>query len=137
MLYFQKNREIILFKSLAMVSENVPKIMSITGLPLWRKYRLKNWKFCCFWRLLFPKQKLLPSSIFYYWNISANNYHFWILYIHWSAIFEIRGCKFCYFGSLDTAENNLITDKGKQHFFERYYQWQCLMKVSSFLTHGP
>ena len=44
--------------------------------PLWRNGHLKNWKFCRYWRLLFPKQKQLTSSIFHQSNILANAYHF-------------------------------------------------------------
>ena len=82
--------------------------------PLWRNGHLKNWKFCRYWRLLFPKQKQLASSIFHESNILANAYHFWIFDIYRSTIVEITGRRTYYFGSLETAENNLITDKEKQ-----------------------
>ena len=44
----------------------------------------------------------------------TNVYHFLIFDIYRSTIVEITGRPTCYFGLLDTDDNNLITDKGKQ-----------------------
>ena len=38
----------------------------------------------------------------------------YLTYIDQHIIVEITGRRICYFGSLDPAANNLITDKGKQ-----------------------
>ena len=85
MLYFEKNSETILFRSLTLVSENKPKILLI-----WRLITEKQpfWEICSFWRFLFPKQNLFyfKSSIFHHSNVSPIAYHFWIFDIYQSTI---------------------------------------------------
>ena len=142
MLSFEKNCEIILFRSLTMVSENMPKIMLI-GPPITEKRASKRLKILLFLPPFISKTKIVdifnfPSlkcfgyclsflniwhiSFNYCWNYAPSNLLFWLTWYSWQQHIN-RWRK--------TAANLLI------HRFERYYQQQCLVKVSSFLTHGP
>ena len=95
-----------------MVSENKPKIM-FRGQPITEKLSFKKLKILLFLAPFISKTKIV--GIFNFQSLRYFGYclSFWIFYIHWSTFVEIRDCWTGYFGSLDTADNNLITDKGK------------------------
>ena len=66
----------------------------LQGHQIRRNGHLKNENFCCFWRLLFPKQKQLTSSIFDHSNISANVYHFQYLTYIRELLLKLRTVEF-------------------------------------------
>ena len=131
MLSFEKNCKIILFRSLTMISENTPKIMLI-GPPVMQKQPFKKLKILLFLPPFISKAKMV--DIFNFPSLKCFGYclSFWIFDIYGSTIVEITDRRTSYFGSLDTADNNLITDEGlanlltavnlQIHLFERYYQ---------------
>ena len=94
-------------------SENTPKIISI-GPPIKEKWLLKKLKMLLFLVPFISKTEIV--NIFYFPSLKCFGYYlsFWIFDIYQSTIVEIKLHQTCYFGSLDTAGNNLITDKGKQ-----------------------
>ena len=141
MLSFEKNCEIILFRSLAVVSENTPKIMVI-GPPIMEKRPFKKLKILLFLPPFISKTKIVdifnfPSlkcfgyclsflniwhiSLNYCWDYGPSNLLFRFTWYSWQQLNNRRR---------KTAVNLLI------HLFERNYQQQCLVKASSFLTHG-
>ena len=54
-------------------------------------------------------------------NILATVCHAWKCDIYLSVIVEITGLRTCFFGSHDTADNKLITDKAKQQQSWSYF----------------
>ena len=97
MLYFEKNCEVILFRSLTWVSENMPKIISL-GPPITEKRRFKKLKVLSFFTPFiseiktanifhFPSIKYFGKGLFlkiwhirvnYFWNYGPSNllFHF-------------------------------------------------------------
>ena len=108
-----------------MVSENKPKIM-FRGQPITEKLSFKKLKILLFWAPFISKTKIV--GIFNFRSLRYFGYclSFWIFYIHWSTFVEIRDCWTGYFGSLDTADNNLITDKGKSSKLANKFFWKIL-----------
>ena len=142
MLFFEKNCEIILFRSLTIVSENTPKIMLI-GPPITEKRPSKKLKLLLFLPPFISKTKIVDIfnfsslrcfgyclsflniwhiSLHYCWNYGPSNLLFRFTWYSWQQLINRRR---------KTAVNLLI------HLFERHYQQQCLVKVSRFLTLGP
>ena len=141
MLSFERRCEIILFRSLTMFSENMPKIMLI-GPPITEKRASKRLKILLFLPPFISKTKIVDIFNFlslkcfgyclsflniwhisfnYCWNYGPSNLLFQFTWYSWQQLINKRR---------KTAVNLLI------HLFERYYQHQCLVKASSFLTHG-
>ena len=109
----RKKCEIILFKSLKEVSEDMPKIVSI-GQPIAEKRLFKKLKLLLFLASFISETKIVDIFNFPIFQFLTNVYHFWIFDIYRLTIVELTSRRTCYFGSLDTDDNNFITEKEKQ-----------------------
>ena len=131
MLYFEKNCEVLLFGSLAQISENMQK-------RTFKNSPLKIWKFCPLWCLLF--QKKMTFSIFYQqifrqtFIISKN-----LTYMG-QVLLKLRAAQL----TISFTWHILQPPKNRQkkiainsliYLIENNYQKKCLVKVWSFLTH--
>ena len=142
MLYFDKNCEIIFFRILTIVSENMPKIISI-GLLITEKQPFKKLKNLSILARFISKIKKSHISNFlsvkYFgkrllflkiWNVRVNNCG---NYGPSNLLFWFTGDKIEKLNKRQRyiAVNSLV------HYFESEYQKKCLAKFSRFLTQWP
>ena len=83
------------------------------GQPITEKWSFKKLKILLLLASFISKTKIV--DIFNFWSLRYFGYcfPFSIFNVRRSTFVKIRGCWTGYFGSLDTANNNLITDNGK------------------------
>ena len=137
MLYFEKNCEIIYFRSLTLVFENMPKTISIGSLITEKR----------------PFKKLkIRFGTFYFKNKKADNFNFlsvkyfgkrflflkiWNVRVNYCGNYEPSNLLFYFTGhnleqlnnrQRKTAVNSLV------HYFESWYQMECLVEVSRYLA---
>ena len=142
MLYFEKNCVIIFFRSLTLVSENTPKIISI-GLLITEKRSFKKLKILSILARFISKIK--KPDIFNFPSIKYFVKCFlflkiWNVRVNYCGNYGPSNLLFCFTGhnleklnnrQREPAVNSLV------HYFESYYQKECLVEVSRFLTQWP
>ena len=142
MLYFEKKREIILLRSLTLVSENTPKVISI-GPLITEKRLFKKLSFLSILARFISKIK--KTYIFNFLSVKYFGKHFWLRKI-WNV--RVNYCRnygpstllFCLTEHNLEQLNNRQTEKAVNsliHYFKSYYQKECLVEVSRFLTQWP
>ena len=114
MQYFEEKCKIVHFRSLTLISENTPKIISV-GPPIMEKRPFKKLKILAFWHLLFQKQKELTFSVFHQSNIFGKQYSFlkiWHIWVNHCWNYGPPNLLFCF--------TRLVTSVGK------FSSYRCL-----------
>ena len=125
MLYFEKNCEIIFFRSLTLVSENMPKIISIGPLHFGTFYfkNKETWHFKFLSIKYFVKRFLFLKI----WNVQVN----------FCGNYGPSNLLFCFTGhnleKLNKRQKEIAVN-WLVHYFESWYQKECLVEASRFLN---
>ena len=142
MLYFEKNCKVIHFRSLTLVFENMPKIISISPL-ITEKRSIKKLKVLSVLARFISKMK--KADIFSFLSVKYFGKRFLFLKtlnvkVNYYGNYGPSNLLFCFTGYIleqlnnrqrETAVNLLV------HYFKRLYQKECLVEVSRYLPQWP
>ena len=134
MLYFERNCVFIFFRSLTLVSENMPKIVSI-GPLVTEKRSFKKLKILSILTRFISKIK--KPDIFNFPSIKYLVKRFlflkiWNVRVNYRGNYEPSNMLFCFVGhNLEKLNNGQreIAVNSLLHYLESYYQKKCLVEV--------